>query len=198
MPMIKSELTNYLPESLRGNNIDKMLQIFDTTTSNLRGSLADLLAIRNLDTAYGVYLDILGEGLGIHRNGMTDGEYREIIRTHRVSYLSKGELHTIASVAKAIFGDNYQSVIEAWNQPAYGNEDATVYVNINKKWKDETEEQTNTIDTLQRVKAGGVKLEMASLNTWGSIYEDNATWGDVFANYKNWGEVYGFIDRSDK
>ena len=151
----------------------------------------DLHNIKDLDNMTGYYLDQLGEVYGLPRGTMSDDDYRQVLRTHRLSFLSKGEIHTISEVAKSMFKDDFQSVEEAWNNPAYGNEKAKVIVNLKRGFSLSPDV---SINALRQVKAGGVALGVASLNTWGEIYEDNETWGEVYDKYKNWGEVYGYLE----
>lgn len=179
---------NFLPQEFRKENNEKLFRLFLPFILELQEVLNDIESTRNLDVATGYYLDLIGQNIGEQRRGLPDDEYREIIRTRRLSYLSGGELHTVADVAKLIFKDFYQSVNETWHLPSFDNRSATIAVNVNKKT------DMKLIDVLHRVRAGGVALDVASLNTWGDVFNNNANWGEVYEKHKNWGEVYGYVE----
>lgn len=183
----------FLPEMFRKKNNKKLLELFLPSVLEMNTILQEIAAVRVLDNALGHHLDMLGSVYNVPRDGMTDERYREAIRTRLLSYASSGELHVIADVSKTIFGERFQSVEEAWHNPAYGNRPATVIVNLEHS-KDGL--PVTNIDAVKQVKAGGVAVDVASLNTWGNIFEYNATWGEVYEKYKNWGEAYGYMSQN--
>lgn len=177
-----------LPESFKKPNNEKLFEVLFSSLVKLEQVFIDIQDTRNLDTAHGIYLDRLGAMYGEQRNGLDDELYREMIRTTLLSYLSNGEIKTIAELAKSIFKADYQSTEEAWHNSAYDNRPATVVINVNKRT------DMTLIDTVKRVVAGGVDIQVASLNTWGNIFEESELWGNEYDISQNWGETYGYLE----
>lgn len=66
--------------------------------------LYDLLTKRNLNDAYGVNLDAIGEILGESRDGRDDEEYRSIMKVKPIINNSHGEPETLITYLRLIFG----------------------------------------------------------------------------------------------
>lgn len=65
----------------------------------------DLYTKRSIDTAEGVQLDVLGKIVQEKRNGLTDADYRVVLRAKGRVLLSKGTLEDVLAVAGLMLQD---------------------------------------------------------------------------------------------
>lgn len=72
----------------------------------LAALFAEIVSARNIDTATGNSLDMLGRVMVQKRNGMTDDLYRRVLRAQLATLRSKGRAEDIVRVAKTLINDD--------------------------------------------------------------------------------------------
>ena len=87
-------------------NVEKDLAARLGPANTLGAAMRAVLTQRNIDTAVGAQLDVLGAWVGRPRNGVTDDEiYRRYIRAQILTNKSDGVIGDILGVARAVLGD---------------------------------------------------------------------------------------------
>lgn len=152
--MIK-EAYDRLPDNYTGPgqvNIKALHDIVFGQIEELMTSICDTKAAKNLDTATGKTLDLIGANVMQPRpDGDDDEKYRLLIKVKIAASLSQGDIETINSVARALIGDSFISAEETWNKAKYGYEPAGLVFNM----------ATGSVvvpNTIENVIAGGVNV----------------------------------------
>lgn len=92
-----------LPEQFKDSeNFKHLLQIFLEEIQEIEDTLQDILLQKNIDNAEGVQLDGIGEHLGRKRQGLSDIEYRKILKIQRALNAGEGNYASAISVWKAL------------------------------------------------------------------------------------------------
>lgn len=87
-------------------NTQKALRIVLKPTVALQQAMLSVLTMRVLDTAVGVWLDVLGTLVGRPRNGIADDDiYRRYIRAQIASNKSNGTIDEILTIAELVIND---------------------------------------------------------------------------------------------
>lgn len=68
-----------LPEYLKKENTQKFLRIFLERLETVDNAVINMAEFRLLANAEGVFLDEIGEQIGVFRNGQSDNDYRTIL-----------------------------------------------------------------------------------------------------------------------
>ncbi len=91
-----------LPEQFRDSeNLKHLIQIFLEEIQELEDSISELQRQLNVDSAVGVQLDGLGEDAGVKRPyGMSDLNFRKIVKLKRLANTSDGTHSDVATVIK--------------------------------------------------------------------------------------------------
>lgn len=88
------------------SNTQKALRIVLGPTVELQQAMLDVLRMRVLDTAEGVWLNVLGELVGRPRAGVTDDAiYRRYIRAQIAANKSSGTIDEILTIADLVIND---------------------------------------------------------------------------------------------
>lgn len=85
-------------------NINKMVYIGVDPLQRAEIVASEISKMRDLDTAIGYSLDITGEILGVSRQGLTDDEYRKILRLQTFLNRSCGEPEMLILALKTFTG----------------------------------------------------------------------------------------------
>lgn len=92
-----------LPEQFKDSeNFKHLIQIFLEEIQELEDNISEFLRQLNIDTATGFQLDGLGEDAGVRRpEGMSDLNFRKIVKLKRLANTSDGTHSDVAEVIKA-------------------------------------------------------------------------------------------------
>lgn len=96
---------DYLPESLKKNNIEKILDIGISRFEAIQEVLFNLATRRLLSQASGVYLDDIGARFQIFRNGLDDDAYRATLFIRTGEAQKHGTRSDIISVLQQLLGE---------------------------------------------------------------------------------------------
>lgn len=78
--------------------INKIVEALMEQVQELDDALIDLQQVRMLDTAYGIYLDQIGEKLKVPRTMFDDNDYRTAIKVRMLKNRSQGSIHDIEEI----------------------------------------------------------------------------------------------------
>lgn len=138
-------------------NTEALLTALMASTNSIELALYELLTERQVDTAIGAQLDLIGFVVGEERAGKVDADYRRYIRARIAINNSSGLISDIVKVSRLVINDTATS-IEVENQTV-----ATVVVTI---WNNPitTALASILLTRLQEAAAAGVRviLEYAS------------------------------------
>ncbi len=88
------------------NNQQKFLVVVGTEGQEAESALQQVYSGYWIDNATGDQLDVLGRVVGQLRNGMTDDDFRRLIRARISVNRSKGTIASVLSVAKLVVADD--------------------------------------------------------------------------------------------
>ncbi len=101
-----------LPSMYRSNdqahltNTEKAITALLAPANDLAAAMLAVLTQRNVDTAVGVQLDVIGAIVGRAREGVSDDEiYRRYVRAQISANKSNGTVNDVQKVARLIIGD---------------------------------------------------------------------------------------------
>lgn len=83
-------------------NLKAVLAAYLAQVQELEAMMFDLLEDRNLDTAVGSQLDVIGEILGLDRNGLSDSDYRSYLRARIVLNFGSGTIEDVRDVIQLV------------------------------------------------------------------------------------------------
>jgi hypothetical protein len=110
------EMIELLPYHLReGENIKKYYTAIANKFEELIAVFADIRDCMDLDKAHDFGLDIIGDKVGEVRNGLTDNEFREVLRTKIISNRSDGSIETLNDFGRLILKEYFTGIIESDN-----------------------------------------------------------------------------------
>lgn len=147
------DIFNRLPDnySREGQvNNEKFYQIIYSEFEEVKNVFEDIRLSKDIDSAIGKSLDLLGKNVSELRATDDDEIYREFIKTKIIANLSQGDIETINKVADFLLKDKYIESEETWNNNLYDDLVGLVV----KMYPNYTHIPT----ALKRVKAAGVKL----------------------------------------
>ena len=108
---INEDVKNLLIEDFKSSpNIVKLLYIVSSEKKKLDQAMIYLAKHRLLSTATGKYLDILGEEMGIERNGSDDEEYRTILKIRAYRVASSGTRGDIIDIFARFTGTERETL----------------------------------------------------------------------------------------
>lgn len=130
-------------------NINKFFNSINASIQEIEHVLFDLIQQRSLFTATGVQLDLIGDLLGIERNGRTDEDYRKVLIVQTRVNTSGGTPEDIIFVAQQLSDATIINLTETF--PAIIN----LFIN-------DTISQ-ELLDALQIMKPAGVSLNVSNI-----------------------------------
>ncbi len=109
-------LTSFLPYYLRnGENIQKYYSAFAELFDELLQVFIQIQQSRDIDQSELYGLDIIGSVVGEPRNGLSDDDYRKVLRTKIISNRSDGSIETLNDFGRLLLGQFYEGVIKSPN-----------------------------------------------------------------------------------
>lgn len=103
------------------NNFELLVDAYVQELQELDTAATELLQLITLDGAEGVQLDGLGQILGVDREGLSDEQYRSLLRAYVQVNTSSGtieELITVSRLALGIADDPAEIVVHEEQYPA--------------------------------------------------------------------------------
>lgn len=131
-------------------DLKKYLCILTQPFQELELVFGDLLQFRSIDTAAGVQLDLLGDIVGADRNGLSDAQYRDLIRFQAAINFSSGEAESVITATKELTESTLVKYAELFPARIVLTIDGA---NIN----------ASTIRLLEQSAPAGVALELTSV-----------------------------------
>ena len=137
------------------SNVSRFIGIVAEQIDRLNDTLRTIESWRDIDEAKGTTLDLIGINLGEARDGRSDAQYRDYLKTAVKATISKGDMESVISMGKVLYQDDIVNIIETWSSERYDNEPAGLVMQI---------ENTKTggieldYQILKRVMAAGVRL----------------------------------------
>ena len=132
------------------SNIYKLFACIAPEIEFLKELLTKVESWRGTDNAQGKTLDLIGEDVRQERLGMSDNEYRPMLKFRSSLNRSNTDINSVNNSMKSITNNNYLRLYEGPNHPDY-NEPASIIVSI-KEYTDDI--SYNEID---KVLAAGVR-----------------------------------------
>ncbi len=111
-----------LEQYKNSENLKGMIDSMNDQADDLEEALFEIRNLFYVDTAEGVQLDVIGSIYGVERDGLSDSEFRTLIKA-KASLVTSGEPESIINILKTLFGGTYVSYI-----PAYPAVPAAYYV----------------------------------------------------------------------
>lgn len=151
--MTLEKMIDLLPYHLQqGENINKILKVFSAILDECTEITEQIQDIGNIDSN-GDILDYTGSIVSVYRNGDTDDNFRDRIKTKIVRNFSKGDIETINGLGNVLLGDNYVGVIENHSLPEKNEKvGLTLVYNF-------TNVEKNPTSIMKTAVAGGVGLD---------------------------------------
>jgi hypothetical protein len=143
-------------------NWDKLLEMYAERTQEYEDILWQLLTERALSNAVGVTLDRIGEYYQVERNGLPDNLYRNLITTTLSRLQSAGQVEVLLDALRLL--SLTQDVALSQVYPA------TVLMTVFVAAFGDTPNPTDLNNTMQLVKAAGVKLVIVEETTSNSPF----------------------------
>lgn len=155
---IKQDMIRLLTDVYKkaeGSNINKYITLVAEQFDRLHEVFAAIESARIIDDAFGFSLDEIGKNVGEPRLGQNDEQYREALKVALRANLSKGDLNTVISMARALYGQDVLSISETWNIERYDYEPAGLVMVVESTMN---EGVNLNFQLLKRVMAVGVRL----------------------------------------
>lgn len=152
-------------------NITKLLEVLMEELDEIEQAQIDILFQKEIDTAVGFQLDIIGENLGLRRDGLSDSDYRVLLKLQKRINSSRGQAETVILAWKELTGTSAAELEE--NFPA----GIALY-------SDSGMPSLNTLSVMQKIVAATVKITYR-FSTGNAFAFD----GPTTAN-KGWGTVH--------
>jgi len=147
-------LADYFDKS-EDSNISKLIGIVAEQIEKLNEAFKEIQDSRDIDLAFGQTLDNIGTNLGEPRNGMDDPTYRDFLKTSITAALSRGDMETVLSMGRVLYGQDVLGIIETWALERYEHEPAGLVMKIENTRNDGIDLD---YQLLKRVMAAGVRL----------------------------------------
>lgn len=97
----------------------KLVKYFGAVFCLLEKLLLQVENERYVSTAYGVQLDMIGEAIGLDRNGASDARYRELIKVEVQTLYSSGTIGQILDAAAGIITDGRAIELFEFDEAAF-------------------------------------------------------------------------------
>ena len=108
---INEDVKNLLIEDFKSSeNIVKLLYVISSEKQKIDQAMIYLAKHRLISTATGKYLDIIGEEMGIERNGSDDEEYRTILKIRAYRVASSGTRGDIIDIFARFTGTERSTI----------------------------------------------------------------------------------------
>ncbi len=108
---INEDVKNLLIEDFKSSeNIVKLLYVISSEKQKIDQAMIYLAKHRLISTATGEYLDIIGEEMGIERNGSDDEEYRTILKIRAYRVASSGTRGDIIDIFARFTGTERSTI----------------------------------------------------------------------------------------
>lgn len=108
---INEDVKNLLIEEFKSSpNIVKLLYIISSGKQKIDQAMVYLAKHRLISTATGQYLDLIGEEMGIERNGSDDEEYRIILKIRAYRVASSGTRDDIIDMFSRFTGTEKETI----------------------------------------------------------------------------------------
>lgn len=108
---INEDVKNLLIEDFKSSeNIVKLLYVISSEKQKIDQAMIYLAKHRLISTATGQYLDIIGEEMGIERNGSDDEEYRTILKIRAYRVASSGTRGDIIDIFARFTGTDRSTI----------------------------------------------------------------------------------------
>ena len=139
------------------SNVGKLLTLPAEQLDDIEENLDRLQDWRDIDKAEGKVLDRIGRNVNISRRGMSDREFRTMIKIQIISNLSPGDIETINQVAPVLLHGEFVGVEEGWlfDSNILNQEPASLLLKVNADIEGVNPMPFNPIE---RIVAGGVRV----------------------------------------
>ncbi|CAH7774706.1 putative tail terminator protein [Escherichia phage EC_OE_11] len=108
---INEDVKDLLIEDFKSSpNIVKLLYIISSEKQKIDQAMIYLAKHRLISTATGKYLDLIGEEMGMERNGATDEEYRTILKIRAYRVASSGTRDDIIDMFARFTGTEKETI----------------------------------------------------------------------------------------
>lgn len=111
------------------SNNHKALNLIANTFNDANSAIGEINRLWHIDTSYGQGLDDIGKDVGLSRKGMSDDQYRRLLKVKRYLDMSDGTIPNLQIIFDAFLGEHYLYLEEGHTAI---NEPAAVVVNISK------------------------------------------------------------------
>lgn len=101
---IQRGLDVLLSQYRRSTKFKGLISAFLKQVQDLENASFACIVNRRLDSAAGVNLDQYGRVFNQPRNGLSDDEYRNVIKVRIAAYRGKGNIKSVTSIAAGLFG----------------------------------------------------------------------------------------------
>ncbi|MEH7214791.1 hypothetical protein V7079_22800 [Priestia megaterium] len=158
-----SKLTDLFTRN-ENSNIGKIIRVISKELTAVQTALETTEEWRDIDTAEGTTLDLIGENIGQPRNKTDDEEFRLLIKTKIFSNLSIGDIESVNQLLRIYLGHQFVSVQEGWKLDKgtpFDREAATLFITV----KGDGNTKGLPFDRTSRIVASGVGTQ------WDYIFE---------------------------
>ena len=111
----------------------------------------DLIELRMLGTAFGVQLDAYGKLVDENRGGLSDDDYRDVLRVKILSNLSNGQTETLISIVSRLTGSDDVRVLDIYP--------AGIEVCFTRDPPLSASQRNRLVRMVRRSKSAGVRLD---------------------------------------
>lgn len=109
---VNQALARLIEQYVGKPRVEALLSIFVNQVQDLEDALWQLATERFVDTAIGAQLNVLGEIVGQDRQGLSDDDYRALIRARIKANNSEGTIPDVYSIALAAVGGTWDVRID--------------------------------------------------------------------------------------
>lgn len=154
-------LLNVIPGFWRQDeesNNRKALKLIANTFNDANSAVNEINRLWHIDTSYGQGLDDIGKDVGLSRKGMSDEQYRRLLKVKRYLDMSDATIPNLQVIFDAFLGEHYLYLEEGHTAI---KEPAAVVVNISKN------SSQIPYEVGYLAKAGGVRIYYST--TWDKL-----------------------------
>lgn len=150
---------NLLIEQFKNSeNLKKLVGCYVDQIQDIEFTISDIISSRNINTATGNSLDILGERVGESRNFRSDADYRVAIKFKIFLNVSNGEPETVISALKSFTNATYVHYSEPYP--------ATVLLT----YQSDTLPPTDLQSKIEQIAPAGVQILIAYTSNLNSVF----------------------------
>lgn len=140
------------------SNNHKALNLIANTFNDANGAISEINRLWHIDTSYGQGLDGIGKDVGLSRKGMSDDQYRRLLKVKRYLDMSDGTIPNLQIIFDAFLGEHYLYLEEGHTAIS---EPAAVVLNISKN------STQIPYEVAHLAKSGGVRIYYST--TWDKL-----------------------------